>query len=109
MDGNQILPSKEGIERKGIISDVLSSVYVKLFVYGESTVELCVCGSGENELHRNKGMSLNSSISWTQSPFCLPVAQPRSSFITKCETKNYCIKSSKAVSSDFSCSKIGIY
>lgn len=63
MDGNQILPSKEGVEHKGITSGVVSSAYVRLFGYGESTVELCVCGIGQNELHRNKGMILNSNIS----------------------------------------------
>lgn len=102
-------PVKKGLSIKTLASGVVSSAYVKLFGYGGLTVELCVCGSGENGLHRNKGMSLNSSIIWIQSPFCLPAAQPRSSFITKCERKDHCIKSSKPVSYDFSCSKIGIY
>lgn len=47
-------------------------------------------GGGQNELHRNKGISLISTIIWIQRPFCLPFAQPRSSFITRWETKDHC-------------------
>lgn len=86
-------PAKKG--HKGITSGVVSSAYVNLFGYGESTVELCVCGIGQNELHRNKGMILNSNISWIQSPFWLPAVQPRSSFITKHETKDHCTKAQR--------------
>lgn len=50
------------MEDKGITSSVISSAYIKLFGYGESTVELCGCGSRENELHRNRGMSFNSNV-----------------------------------------------